>query len=650
MHTINRHLRAAAYLLLVGVILFCAAAPMLKLSERGYRDDEAWAVYRSMNSPQAIVSIVLPDVKPPLFYILLSGWIGAFGHDETITRYLTRLFLLVTLAAAYQLGRQLYGRAAGVWTAFLLGTLPFAQYYAYEVNTYSLMLMTTTGAGAALLAYLTTQRPRYALGVIAFGLVAVFTHYYSVYTVLALAAFALAYTRHVNRMWWRVFSLFAILGIAFTVGWGLVLLHTMMGFSVGGDDQFISGGIPGVLAHLYTTYRSQPPYLLTIAVIVGLLTPAALIAGRMGGGGTALRGSSWRRGYPVTVIAALLTLAALLHLIQPSITARNLIVLLPYVAALGGLGMAYLPVRAQAIVALLLVVFAITTVWTPPLRATYNEMITFMGADFAPDDAVILDMPDRADQAASTYYVRERNPGGVTLPADRVTHVIQHETLPRMQPLFPRPLGRLAFDGSPQTQASLTASLQGRQQVWHFQIRQQPHSAAVVDALAEQFAVRRVALIEEAFTATLWQRPPDATADFRFGEQLEFISWRALNGVAVTACDDFVVESWWRGIGDLNPTYSLGVKLVTEDGTVLSNPDNQLSHTLSGQWHPNTMYVDESRVTVPCDAAPGAYNLLFVAYDVQQPESPLIATLADDPNAVIGDLTYITTVNVQPAG
>ena len=623
---------------------------MLKLHDRGYRDDEAWAVYRSMNSPQAIVQIVVPDVKPPLFYIALSGWIRAFGHNETITRYLPRLFLLITLASTYQIGRQLFGRAAGVWAALWLGTLPFAQYYAFEVNTYSLLLMSATGAGASLLAYLTTQRARYAVLFAGFGLVATFTHYYGVYAILALAAFALVYARNVNALWWKTFSLFALIGLAFTAGWGLVLLHTMLGFNMGGDSQFIGGGLLGIVRHVYDAYQSQPPYMLTLAVVAGLFTPAASIAARVGANQPeSLRWASWRCAYPLVISIALIAMAGVLHLVQPSITARNLIVIAPYIAVLGGLGMAYLPLRVQFIASVLLITLTITTVWTPPLRATYNQIVAFMEGKFQTADGVILDMPDRADQAASTYYVRERNPSGETLPADSVYHVIQRQTLPRMQPLFPRPLGRLAFDDSAQTQAEVAAFLQARQQVWHFQIREQPHSEAVVDMLREQFAIHHTTVIEEQFTATHWQRPPDLEADFRFGNALEFVSWRASNGLDVAACTDFVVESWWRGIGDLDANISLGVKLVAEDGTVLSNPDDQLSHTLSGQWHAHTLYADESRVTVPCDAAPGAYNLLFAAYDVEQPQQPFIATLAEDADAVIGDLVYITTVNIHTA-
>lgn len=637
------------YLSLAAIALYSVALPMMKFAGKGYRGDEAWDVYRSMNALPRVVLLILPDVKPPLYHLTLSGWIRLFGHHEVITRHLSSLFLLLTLAFTYQIGRTLFGRVAGLWTALLLGLVPLVQHYAHEANTYSLLLMGTTGTSAALLLWLTTGKRHYSVFYVVLGIILVYTHYYGVYVVLAQAGFVALFVTWQRGMLLRAFTLFAAVGAAFTLGWGLVVLHTLMGYSIGGGEQFISGSLYAVLEHLYNRFESRPTGVLTIAVLLGVTTAYThterppLQHMRWG--------SLWRKGFPLTVAGLILLLALALNAQTQSLTDRNLIVMLPFICAIGAFGLVSSPRRLQGIILLLLVVAGYTTYWKPSLRRSYIDMTTYMARDYRLGDAIFIDIPYRTGQIASTYYVRERQHNAGRVPPEDVYHIVDRGEYRRMAPFFPQPLGNVITNREPGTMAEIRRDLAERERVWYFQIDVQAQTPMIQDTIGEAYAVGYTANLSPDFYATLWRRVPDLNVDYRFGEVIKLYHWALLSGYEVRPCDTLHLESWWRADDEPRENYSLGVKMLAPDGTLLAAEDNQLSLLLTRQWEPGRFYIDDSYIAVPCDAPPGQYDIILLVYDPDTPDDALPVTLPGGGADPVGTWAYLTSVQVtSPQG
>ena len=81
------------------------------------------------------------DGHPPLYYLLLHGWMELFGTSNLAVRSLSGLFGLLCLPLAYVIGRRRGGSLLG-WIAVAVVSLsPFAVRYSDEARMYSLVMV-----------------------------------------------------------------------------------------------------------------------------------------------------------------------------------------------------------------------------------------------------------------------------------------------------------------------------------------------------------------------------------------------------------------------------------------------------------------------------------------------------------------------------
>jgi 4-amino-4-deoxy-L-arabinose transferase-like glycosyltransferase len=89
--------------------------------------------------------------KPPLVYWLSALTMRQFGVSEFTGRIWNALFAVLGLLLTYSAGRLIYGRAAGIWAAVVLGTTLL--YYVMSQIVLLDMAVSVTMSGA-LLAFL----------------------------------------------------------------------------------------------------------------------------------------------------------------------------------------------------------------------------------------------------------------------------------------------------------------------------------------------------------------------------------------------------------------------------------------------------------------------------------------------------------------
>ena len=88
-----------------------------------------------------IPGVLRHDGSPPLFYLLLHFWIGAFGASETATHALSLLFGLLTVPVGMWAGWSLFGRRVGIIAAILFAANAWLTVYATETRMYELMAL-----------------------------------------------------------------------------------------------------------------------------------------------------------------------------------------------------------------------------------------------------------------------------------------------------------------------------------------------------------------------------------------------------------------------------------------------------------------------------------------------------------------------------
>ncbi|HEX2047127.1 MAG TPA: glycosyltransferase family 39 protein, partial [Acidimicrobiales bacterium] len=136
------------------------------------------------------------DGAPPLFYVLLHGWMRIFGDGDLAVRALPGLFAVAALPLAWLAGRRLGGRRVAWAAVILLAASPFAVRYATEVRMYSLLVALVLAGYLAMTELL--ERPGSRRAAVGVGLVTaalLLTHYWSFYLLFVVGVMLLVLVR-----------------------------------------------------------------------------------------------------------------------------------------------------------------------------------------------------------------------------------------------------------------------------------------------------------------------------------------------------------------------------------------------------------------------------------------------------------------------
>ncbi len=83
-------------------------------------------------------AVRLSDTSPPLYYLLLHGWLRIFGTGDFALRAFSMIAALGCVPLVFALGRRLAGERAGWIAAGLFAASPLALYYGTEGRMYAL--------------------------------------------------------------------------------------------------------------------------------------------------------------------------------------------------------------------------------------------------------------------------------------------------------------------------------------------------------------------------------------------------------------------------------------------------------------------------------------------------------------------------------
>ncbi len=151
--------------------------------------DEALTVDIARLPLSELHGALMRDGAPPLYYVLLHFWTGAFGTSDLAVRSLSGVLSVAALPLGYLAGRRHGGPTVGAATLLLLATSPFAVYYGTEARMYALVMVLTAAGFLALERCL--ARPR-AGNLVALALCTgalLYSQYWSLYLVGAVGLF-----------------------------------------------------------------------------------------------------------------------------------------------------------------------------------------------------------------------------------------------------------------------------------------------------------------------------------------------------------------------------------------------------------------------------------------------------------------------------
>jgi mannosyltransferase len=193
-HDLRKWIPVVTILLAFGLYLY-------RLDNQSFAFDEGWTSYAIHHSWRDMLSVLIPDNHPPLYYVLEKALAEAAGYTDFPMRYLSVIWGTVTVAGLYTLGRRLHGEVAGLASALLAAFLPSFVYYAQEARMYSLLMALGVLSSYSLLRAL--QEPaarRWRTIYVAAAVGALYTHYYAAMLLVAQNA---AWVGWVGYAWLR---------------------------------------------------------------------------------------------------------------------------------------------------------------------------------------------------------------------------------------------------------------------------------------------------------------------------------------------------------------------------------------------------------------------------------------------------------------
>jgi hypothetical protein len=143
--------------------------------------DEALSVGISSHSLTSIPGVLRHDGSPPLYYLLLHIWMGAFGNTEVATHWMSVVFGVLTIPVGSWVAWSLFGRWAAFIAAVLFALNPFLTAYSQETRMYTLMALLGLLATAGLIHGFVYRRRKYLILFAIAEALMVYTHAWGIF-------------------------------------------------------------------------------------------------------------------------------------------------------------------------------------------------------------------------------------------------------------------------------------------------------------------------------------------------------------------------------------------------------------------------------------------------------------------------------------
>ena len=178
--------------LLGGIVVLAAIARFATLDLQSFWYDEAVTVgLVEMDFGDMLDRIPESESTPPLYYWLAWVWAKLFGTGEVGLRSLSALFGTAAIPVVYAAGARLATRRAGLFGAAIVAVSPVLIWFSQDARAYSLAVLLSALSFYFFVAARETADRRDLACWAAFSALALATHYFTAFLVIAEAALLL---------------------------------------------------------------------------------------------------------------------------------------------------------------------------------------------------------------------------------------------------------------------------------------------------------------------------------------------------------------------------------------------------------------------------------------------------------------------------
>jgi mannosyltransferase len=152
--------------------------------------------------------------QPPLYFLLLAGWIKIWGTSEVALRSLSAVFGILSVVFMFLAGRELFNARTGLIGGFLAAISPFYIFHSQDTRAYSLLLLLSLVSYFVFISMLKKDRAwHYPLYFLATALTC-YTHIYGFFILISQIAYLAIYYRAYLARIKKLAITFGCLGIS----------------------------------------------------------------------------------------------------------------------------------------------------------------------------------------------------------------------------------------------------------------------------------------------------------------------------------------------------------------------------------------------------------------------------------------------------
>jgi glycosyltransferase involved in cell wall biosynthesis/uncharacterized membrane protein len=411
------------YLSLLGLIILGLIVRVIFLNSHTFWFDEAFSFFVANRDVLSLLRATATDNHPPFYYLLLQFW-SSLSSSVSHLRLLSLLFGVVSLPLFYNLGRKLTNTKVALFATTIFALSPLHVYFSSETRMYTLLVLETLLLSWLFLKFLENGSKLYLILTTLVGIVALHTHYYSLFALLTLNFIFLLESKRLKKLLfpWLISQLSIVLAF---VPWALLLMQSpntncwCFFTPIGLPSMFASfaiGGMGVVSLKEYILHAAK------IDIVFFSLTSLALFISFLIG---ILK--SKKNALLITFFLLPVALVSLAGLFSPVFSPRSLIIVSPFYYLLASIGIFSLRDRLRRVCLLLIPALLVTTLAFQYLNKFYHgpaleRAAEFISKNYKGQEAIIHTSP--MTFYSFQYFHRFSYPEFLGIPSDTASGTI----------------------------------------------------------------------------------------------------------------------------------------------------------------------------------------------------------------------------------
>lgn len=179
------------------LFLFNFLSKFIFVSHEDIGLDEPFSIYHAQFDIPILIEQLKNYNNPPLFELILHGWIKILGISPLSVRILPLLFASLAPVALYHLAKHTFSTETAITSSLLLSVSELLFYYSHDCRVYSLSLLLSILSIHFYLKTISSDRPSIQVqaGFILFSTLLIYAHYFGIFILFFQLVISLLFHR-----------------------------------------------------------------------------------------------------------------------------------------------------------------------------------------------------------------------------------------------------------------------------------------------------------------------------------------------------------------------------------------------------------------------------------------------------------------------